>query len=147
DGDNIGDTLSNGIDTILITLLDRTVSGHHPDNIDEFWQAWFGPNPMLGHGQAMMDIWYEHGEIAHCCNGDGLRGNVDGVWGPVGDEYDVADLTFLVGYLFKGGAPPPCVEEANADGVIGPGGPVDGADLTYLVAHLFQGGAPPAPCP
>ncbi|MEW5994065.1 MAG: hypothetical protein AB1744_06680 [Candidatus Zixiibacteriota bacterium] len=59
----------------------------------------------------------------------------------------MADLTYLVAYLFQGGAAPPCIEEANVDGIIGPGGPIDVADLTYLVAYLFQGGPAPAPCP
>ncbi|MEW5995449.1 MAG: hypothetical protein AB1744_13785 [Candidatus Zixiibacteriota bacterium] len=90
----------------------------------------------LSHG-----FWYPT-----CCNGDGMRGNVDGVVGP-GGAIDVADLTYLVAYLFQGGSAPPCIEEGNVDGVIGPGGPIDVADLTYLVAYLFQGGASPAPCP
>ena len=81
-----------------------------------------------------------------CCNGDGIRGNADGVTGP-GGPIDVADLTYLVAYLFQGGPAPPCIDEGNADGVIGPGGPIDVADLTYLVAYLFQNGPAPPPCP
>ena len=81
-----------------------------------------------------------------CCNGDGIRGNVDNIIGP-GGSVDVADLTYLVAYLFQGGPPPPCPEEGNADGLIGPAGPIDVADLTYLVAYLFQSGPAPAPCP
>ncbi|MEW5993783.1 MAG: hypothetical protein AB1744_05225 [Candidatus Zixiibacteriota bacterium] len=43
-----------------------------------------------------------------CCNHDGIRGNVDGIVGP-GGPIDVADLTYLVAYLFQGGpAPAPC---------------------------------------
>jgi len=53
----------------------------------------------------------------------------------------VDDLTYLVTYLFVNGSPPPVIEAANVDGIIGPGGPIDIADLTYLVAYLFQGGA------
>jgi hypothetical protein len=81
-----------------------------------------------------------------CCDGDGVRGNADNITGP-GGEVDVADLTFLVAYLFSGGPVPPCIDEGNVDGIIGPGGPIDVADLTYLVAFLFQGGPAPAPCP
>jgi hypothetical protein len=80
-----------------------------------------------------------------CCNGDGIRGNVDGITGP-GGEVDVADLTYLVAYLFGGGPIPPCITEGNVDGIIGPGGPIDVADLTYLVAFLFGGGPAPVPC-
>jgi len=73
------------------------------------------------------------------------RGNADGIIG-VGGPIDVADLTYLVAYLFQGGPTPPCPEEGNADGIVGPGGPIDVADLTYLVAYLFQAGPAPPPC-
>jgi len=73
---------------------------------------------------------------------DTTCGNIDGVAGPAG-PVDVADLTYLVAYLFQSGPQPPVVEAANVDGIIGPGGPVDVADLTYLVAFLFQGGSEP----
>jgi len=81
-----------------------------------------------------------------CCNGDGLRGNVDGIAGG-GGEIDVADLTYLVAFLFHGGTAPPCIDEGNVDGFTGAGGPIDVGDLSYLVAYLFQGGSPPPPCP
>jgi hypothetical protein len=80
-----------------------------------------------------------------CCNGDGIRGNVDNVVS-VGGEIDVADLTYLVSFLFQGGAPPPCVDEGYVDGITSVGGPIDVADLTFLVSFLFQGGADPASC-
>ncbi len=89
--------------------------------------------------------WIHHVYNPTCCNGDGIRGNADGVTG-IGGEVDVADLTYLVKYLFQGGPPPPCEEEGNADGIIGPGGPIDTADLTYLVAYLFKSGPAPPPC-
>ncbi len=66
-------------------------------------------------------------------------GDVDGS----GDSANVADLTYLVEYLFQSGPEPPILEAANADGQTGPGGPVDVADLMYLVAYVFLGG--PAP--
>ncbi|HWR81754.1 MAG TPA: hypothetical protein VN285_00475 [Candidatus Deferrimicrobium sp.] len=73
------------------------------------------------------------------------RGNVDDIIGPAG-PVDVSDLTYLVAFLFSGGAAPPCVDQANVDGIVGPAGPVDVSDLTYLVAFLFSGGAAPPPC-
>ena len=72
---------------------------------------------------------------ACCCV---IRGNIDGEGG-----INIADLTYLVEYLFAGGDPPPCPEEGNADGAVG----VNVADLTYLVKYLLQGGDPPPPCP
>ncbi len=80
--------------------------------------------------------------ITICCV---ERGNVDGIIG-VGGPIDVADLTYLVSYLFKSGPEPPCLEEGNADGIVGVGGPIDVADLTYLVAYLFKNGPAPPPC-
>ncbi|MBU8933727.1 MAG: hypothetical protein KOO62_06935, partial [candidate division Zixibacteria bacterium] len=59
------------------------------------------------------------------------------------DEINIADLTYLVAYLFTGGPPPPCMEEADVNG----DGEINIADLTHLVAYLFTGGPPPADCP
>jgi len=81
--------------------------------------------------------------VTSCCQN---RGNADGIIG-VGGPVDVADLTYLVKYLFKSGPVPPCIEEGNVDGIIGVGGPIDVADLTYLVKYLFKSGPAPAPCP
>ncbi len=80
--------------------------------------------------------------LPSCCVN---RGNADGVIG-IGGPIDVADLTYLVRYLFKEGPEPPCLEEGNADGVVGIGGPIDVADLTYLVRYLFKEGPEPPPC-
>ncbi|MBU8934630.1 MAG: VCBS repeat-containing protein [candidate division Zixibacteria bacterium] len=79
--------------------------------------------------------------IAHnsgCCVG--IRGNVDYV---LPDEINIADLTYLVAYLFTGGAEPPCIDESDIDG----NGEINIADLTYLVAYLFTGGPAPVACP
>lgn len=74
----------------------------------------------------------------NCCNHDGIRGDMN---------YDlalnVADLTYIVNYLFKGGPVPPCPEEGDANG----DGAINVADLTYIVNYLFKGGPAPVPCP
>jgi hypothetical protein len=74
-----------------------------------------------------------------CCRG--IRGNVDG---DENDVVNIADLTFIVQFLFFEGPPPACYEEGDVNG--------DGAgpsivDLTYLVAYLFGGGPAPPACP
>lgn len=69
-----------------------------------------------------------------CCY---LRGNADGDNG-----VNVADLTFLVDFLFRGGLAPPCQEEGDVDA----SGEINVADLTYLVDYLFRGGPAPPPC-
>jgi hypothetical protein len=41
-----------------------------------------------------------------------------------------------------------CVDRGNADGIVGPGGPIDVADLTYMVDYLFGSPSGPiSPCP
>ena len=80
---------------------------------------------------------------ACCCI---ARGNVDGIIGVAG-PIDVADLTYLVGFLFQSGPFPPCPEQGNVDGIVSIGGPIDVADLTYLVGYLFPSGPPPPLCP
>ncbi len=77
-------------------------------------------------------------DTAGCCIL--IRGNADG---DAGDQINVADLTYLVNFLFKGGAAPPCEEEGDVDG----SGGINVADLTYLVNFLFKGGYQPPPCP
>lgn len=52
---------------------------------------------------------------------------------------NVADLTYLVFHLFKGGLPPPALNTADVNGSC----EVNIDDLTYLVSYLFRGG--PAP--
>lgn len=48
---------------------------------------------------------------------------------------DVADVTFLLAYLFDSGDAPPCFVVADVDG----SGRLDLADATALLAWLFDG--------
>lgn len=66
-------------------------------------------------------------------------GNIDG---DEAGNVNVADLTYLVAYLFQGGPEPQPMAAGNIDCQ---GGDVPNvADLTWLVNYLFRGG--PAPC-
>lgn len=60
-------------------------------------------------------------------------------------KIDLADVIFLLNYLFKEGSPPCplCIGDANCDGV------VDLGDVVYLLNYLFRGGPAPtmACCP
>ncbi len=78
--------------------------------------------------------WYQSRFHAGCCV---ARGNADGI-APV----NVADLTYMVNFLFKGGDLPPCEEEGDVDA----SGATNVADLTYLINFLFKGGEAPPPC-
>jgi len=71
---------------------------------------------------------------AQCCV---LRGNVDGA-----GLVNVSDLTYLVAYLFSGGANPVCAEEGDIDS----SGTTNVSDLTFLVAYLFSGGPEASAC-
>lgn len=70
-----------------------------------------------------------------CCV---LRGNVEG-----SGTVNIADLTYLVAWLFAGGSSPPCRAEAD----VNDDGNINIADLTYLVTYLFGGGPAPVACP
>ncbi len=76
-----------------------------------------------------------------CCV-DPLRGNMDG---DAMDTVDPVDLSYLVDFLFGGGPPPPCPEEANFNGVGNE--EADPVDLSAFVDFLFSGGPGPADCP
>jgi len=73
---------------------------------------------------------------SYCCS---LRGDVDSDGlGP-----NIADLVYLVTYMFQDGDEPECIGNTDVDGDgIGP----NIADLVYLVTYMFQDGPPLAPC-
>ncbi|MCK4606168.1 MAG: right-handed parallel beta-helix repeat-containing protein, partial [candidate division Zixibacteria bacterium] len=58
---------------------------------------------------------------------------------------DIADLVYLVDYMFNEGPAPVCWGEGDVDG----SGvePIDIADLVYLVDYMFNSGPEPPPCP
>jgi len=94
-------------------------------------QAGFYPNNSYTLMRRIME-WFGVGKpSAPYVTGDA---NGDGV-------IDLADVVYLVNYLYKGGDPPVPVEagDANCDGV------VDLADVVYLINYLYRGGDPP-PC-
>jgi phosphodiesterase/alkaline phosphatase D-like protein len=76
------------------------------------------------------------GSYCDCCVF--VRGDVDGNAG-----VNILDITKLVSCLFRGGAEPSCMLEANVNGL----GGVNVSDITALVRYLFAGGPAPAACP
>ncbi len=68
------------------------------------------------------------------------RGDIDRSGGS--GAVDIADLVYLVNFMFRGGPAPPCPEEADVDAV----GGADIGDLVYLVNYMFQSGPPPVTC-
>jgi len=73
-----------------------------------------------------------------CCLG--MRGNIDY---SASDDPDIADLVYLVDYMFGGGPMPPCFEEADLTG----DETIDVSDLIYVVDFMFAGGLAPGECP
>ncbi len=73
-----------------------------------------------------------------CC--EGIRGNING---DTLQNIDISDLTALVNFMFKSGAQPPCMEEADVNGDQSQ----NIADLTHLVGYMFKSGPDPSPCP
>jgi len=92
--------------------------------------------PAVGYGSsASYGLSQGFWQVFGCCE---LRGDVDH-----SGAINVADLTYLVDYLFFSGPAPPCEEESDVDG----SGAINVADLTYLVDYLFFEGPAPPPCP
>jgi hypothetical protein len=56
-----------------------------------------------------------------------------------GDNPDIADLVYLVSYMFQGGPEPIALDAAQMNGT----GGVDITDLIYVVDYMFNGGPPP----
>ncbi len=70
------------------------------------------------------------------------RGDVNHDGAPL---IDMADLVYLVDYMFVNGPPPPCWEEGDVNGS---GTPLlDISDQVYLIEYMFMGGPEPPPCP
>ncbi|MEW5994328.1 MAG: S8 family serine peptidase [Candidatus Zixiibacteriota bacterium] len=104
-------------DPSVITVDTATVSGKSPYVATIWGDFW----PQFSAGKIVIPF-CERGDVD--CNG----------------QINIADLTLLVDYLFRGGGP---IDPRGGD-VDGSGG-INVADITYLVAYLFQGGPPPPP--
>ncbi len=88
---------------------------------------------------------------ASCCAGAGFGGVDIGAFGVgcsqyvcgdidgSGGDIDIADLVYLVDYMFNDGPPPPTMDAADFDG----DDEITIADLVYLVDYMFNDGPPP----
>ncbi len=84
------------------------------------------------------DVYFERSTYVYsCCD---LRGDInhDGI------APDIADLIYLVTFMFQEGPEPPCMEETDVDGNLSE--TPDIADLIYLVTFMFQEGPALLPC-
>jgi hypothetical protein len=78
-------------------------------------------------------------DTGSCCV---LRGDVnyDGA-----DLVDIADLLYLIDFMFSEGPAPVCFDAADING--SGSKPLDISDLMWLINFMFQNGPPPVPCP
>ncbi|MDH3892302.1 MAG: hypothetical protein OEV49_14585 [candidate division Zixibacteria bacterium] len=58
---------------------------------------------------------------------------------------DIADLVYIIDFMFRGGPAPVCFDEADIDA--SGTEPLDIGDLVYLIDFMFRGGPEPTPCP
>ena len=99
-----------------------------------------GSLPTLLNNVAMAQSWFADHIASDCLCCEGMRGNVND--DPTG-MIDISDLVYLVDYMFTGGPMPPCLDEANVNGIE----VIDISDLVYMVDYMFSGGPPPVVCP
>ena len=135
--DGFKDSLSDGLGNILATLLDKEVDGHRPDNIEEFYQAWF-TDPTPGHHVAMQDIWYEHG--VECCFDH--RGNTNcGTDGKI----TMSDVSVLIDHVYVSQSPLCCHEEGNVNASTDR--KITLSDINALIDFLYISKTPTPFCP
>jgi hypothetical protein len=114
------DTIDVGMDTTTFTLSELTTG-------TTYYIA------VTCYDNSGNESWYSR-QIQVTPGGTMLRGDANG-----DGTIDIADVVYLINYLFTGGpAPDPLwVGDANCDGA------VDIADVVYLINYLFAGGDPP----
>lgn len=132
---------STDLHTVMTYLVDQTIMpGDTLTIYSVLTTVRDGSLSELLNNVSLAQHWFSEFVVRDCYCCKGLRGNVDN---DPQDQLDISDLVALVDYMFTGGPPPTCLEEAdlNADGSW------DIADLVYMVDFMFNGGSPPVACP
>ena len=147
----ITDVSGDGIDDVLVGTLYTSNYCYFLDGVDgevlhsrDFFTPVDGiaaiPD-IVGDGSMEMVVGGRNGTLA--CYSGGLDalvyicGDIDG-----NSTIDIADLVYLVDYMFNSGPEPPVMDAANVDGI----GEINIADLVYLVDYMFNNGPEPT-CP
>ncbi len=81
-----------------------------------------------------------HDGVGDACSCQ-MRGDINHDGAPL---IDIADLVYLVDFMFADGPAPPCAQEGDIDGS---GGLLDISDLVYLVDFMFNDGPVAPACP
>jgi len=113
---------------VFVKILSTSNTGEAKllGNIDKA-RAWIAARPDIF-------TWPEVTAPPCCCNLPGDANNNGAV--------NILDVTYTIGYLYKGGNPPPCPAEADANGNC----TINILDVTYTIGYLYKGGAAPK-CP
>lgn len=116
-----------------VTLRAWRIDPSHEGPTEVVVHSFSDEHGMMGEAVVLIDP----NVMSGCCV---IRGDAD----DDGTGPDIADLVFLVTYMFQSGEEPACLEATDIDGS---GSGPDVADLVHLVTYMFQGGPPPAECP
>jgi hypothetical protein len=103
--------------------------------INELEVSWTAPNVVT-----LADVSVMVMDIPHFTIIDEVRSDAV-VAGDANDDEsaNVGDAVYLIGYVFKGGAPPPSKGEGDANGDCSD----NVGDAVYLISYVFKGGAAP----
>lgn len=129
DLDGVGDSCDNCLTTINPNQEDLDADGIG-DSCDNCINV-SNPDQADSDGDGVGD--------ACCCR---TRGDVNH---DDASSIDIADLVYLVDYMFAEGPEPPCLTEADINGDANPTVEID--DLVYLVDYMFNNGPVPPDCP
>jgi hypothetical protein len=122
--DSLGDSLWLGVDWTLIDSLGR-ITLIQPMYVDSSFVLRIVAEDYWGNADTL--IYVNSPFVCGDCTGD--------------DMVAAGDIVYLIGYLFRGGAPPQplCIGDANCNGM------VESGDVVYLIGYLFRFGPPPCP--
>ncbi len=135
---NGGNWVYGNIISVVLDLKNLPIQGNGPKNILAALQD--GTLDVFIQDDTEVDFLELHVKLCcetSCCH---IRGDID----HNGSGPDIADLIYLVTFMFQNGPEPPCMEETDVNG---DGTPLpDIADLIYLVSFMFQEGPDLIPC-
>lgn len=81
-------------------------------------------------------FWQDFGGAAPC---DCIPGDANG-----SKNYNILDVSYIIGYLYRGGPPPAPYAKCSGDADCNCG--VNILDVSYLISYLYRGGSIPCTC-